>query len=111
MANVGEAGFAEYERRHQSRTTLVVAIPMLAEAASAGLLFWMQPQPIPWAVNAMGLALVVIIWLSTIFWQLPAHRALNEGFDSAVHQELVATNWVRTVAWTIRGVLVCWTWA
>lgn len=108
MANVGEDRFAEYERRHQSLTSIVVAVPMLTEAAVAGWLFWLQPKEIPWALNAGGLALVFAIWLSTIFWQMPAHRALDTGFDSGVHRKLVTTNWVRTFAWSLRGVLVCW---
>ncbi|MEM1030883.1 MAG: hypothetical protein AAGN82_11060 [Myxococcota bacterium] len=53
-----------------------------------------------------GLALVVIIWGSTALIQVPAHSALSGGFDEGAHARLVATNWIRTVAWFIRSGLV-----
>jgi hypothetical protein len=31
---------------------------------------------------------------------------LEQGFEAGAHGRLVATNWVRTGAWTARGVLV-----
>jgi hypothetical protein len=39
---------------------------------------------------------------------VPAHGRLAEGFDAGVHARLVATNWIRTMAWTLRGALVVW---
>jgi hypothetical protein len=36
--------------------------------------------------------------------QVPLHQKLSSGFDAAVHRRLVATNWWRTVGWTLRGV-------
>jgi len=43
--------------------------------------------------------------VSTGFWQVPAHRRLEGGFDVATHRRLVQTNWVRTVAWSARAVI------
>jgi hypothetical protein len=34
---------------------------------------------------------------------VPRHEALRHGFDAPVHAALVATNWVRTAAWTARS--------
>jgi len=33
------------------------------------------------------------------------HAKLALGFNGGVHRKLVATNWVRTVCWTVRGVV------
>jgi hypothetical protein len=33
---------------------------------------------------------------------------LQKGFHETVHRRLVRTNWVRTVAWSLRGLLVLW---
>ena len=108
MSQVGLERFSDYERHHQSRTTLVVAIPMLAEAFAAGALLWMRPEQIPLELNLVGAGLVAIIWVSTIIWQMPAHHSLAGGFDAKVHRKLVLTNWVRTVAWTLRAGICCW---
>jgi hypothetical protein len=34
------------------------------------------------------------------------HRRLERGFDADAHRRLVLGNWVRTVAWTARGVIL-----
>jgi hypothetical protein len=105
---VGRAGFAAYERRHTALTTYVVGPPMLVEAATAGLLFWFRPPGVPaWPLWA-GAVLLAGIWLSTALVQVPCHEALSREFDPAVHLRLVSTNWVRTAAWTLRGLLVLW---
>jgi hypothetical protein len=52
-----------------------------------------------------GLALVAAIWLSTAAIQVPCHAKLAAGFDAEVHARLVSSNWIRTVAWTARGLL------
>jgi hypothetical protein len=45
-------------------------------------------------------ALPVVVTLAA---SVPAHRDLGHGFDPAVHARLLATNWVRTLAWSAQG--------
>ena len=45
------------------------------------------------------------VHLSTITLQVPAHGRLEHGWDPVVANRLVRTNWIRTIGWTIRGVL------
>jgi len=33
---------------------------------------------------------------------------LSTGFDEKVHQALVTTNWIRTILWSLRSVLLTW---
>jgi len=96
---IGEVGFAEYERQHTRRTGYVLALPMLVEFATAAALAWRLGGGLAWS----GFGLLTVIWLSTWLWQVPAHRRLELGFDDGVFRRLVATNWVRTVAWSARG--------
>ena len=108
FAATGTEGFSAYERRHTSLTTWVVAPPMLVEAATAVLLIWLRPPGVlTWQLWA-GVILVAVIWLSTALLQVPCHQLLTNGFDAVVHQRLVSTNWIRTVAWSLRGLLVLW---
>ena len=99
--DVGKSGFASYERQHTRRTGQVLALPMLAELASAVILVWRMGSSLAWC----GLAVLIIIWVSTGLWQVPAHRQLEDGFDVATHRRLVTTNWVRTMAWSARAVI------
>lgn len=106
FARVGESSFTEYERSHTRLTTWVVAPPMLVEAATAVLLVWLRPSSVTDLQVGIGLALVATNWLSTALLQVPCHTTLTEGFNAAVIRRLVSTNWIRTSAWSLRGILV-----
>jgi hypothetical protein len=101
-------GFALYEQTHANRTGWVVTLPMCLELATAVWLVFMPSSTLPAWSRWLGLGLVAIVWASTALLQVPAHGRLSEGFDTAVHARLVATNWLRTFAWTARGALVLW---
>lgn len=108
FAHVGTEGFATYEAAHSSLITLVVGLPMLVELVTAGLLLLFRPRAIGMAETMVGVVLVVVIWVSTIFLQVPQHTILSFGFDASAHQFLVNSNWLRTIAWSVRGALVLW---
>ncbi|MFI4897723.1 MAG: hypothetical protein ACIARR_07845 [Phycisphaerales bacterium JB059] len=105
FAQVGPDVFARYERAHQRRTTLVVAPLMLTELACAlSLVFGPPPVAPAWAPPA-GLAMVALIWVSTATVQVPLHRRLEHGWSARAHRALVASNWGRTLLWTLRSIL------
>lgn len=106
FARVGINGYNAYQAAHQTLTTFVVMPPMLVEMATAWLLLAVRPPQIPlWAVW-LGILLVLVIWLATFFLSVPLHTVLAAGFDATAHQRLVASNWVRTIAWSLRGALL-----
>lgn len=103
--SVGAASFPAYQKRHIWLTNLVAGPLMLVELAAAVGLVAARPASISRVQAWLGLALVILVWLSTALLQLPRHFALTRGFDPAVHRALVATNWVRTLGWTARSAL------
>jgi hypothetical protein len=108
FAKVGSAEFARYEAEHATRTGWVVGPLMCLELATAALLLLprFRPDFVSSATTWSGAALVLVIWLSTAFLQVPLHNRLADGFDAGVVARLVHTNWIRTIAWTLRSVLV-----
>ena len=108
FATIPASDFPAYEAQHTQRTSWVVMLPMIVEALTAIALVAMPPRGIPPAVVGVGLAGVVVIWLSTALLQVPCHRRLAHGFSPAVHRRLVGTNWIRTVTWSLRSVLAIW---
>ena len=108
FSRVGPEKFSLYSEAHSRLTTYVVGPPMLAEAATALLLVFRRPEGVPLAAALAGLALVVVVWLSTALLQVPRHTTLRSGFDRRAWSGLVLSNWVRTVAWSARGGLVLW---
>ena len=105
MARVGWEGFARYEASHTWRTTWVVAPPMVVEAALAVVLALRPPVGVSAAAAWVACGLVAVIWLSTAFLLVPLHRRLAIGFDGDAHRRLVSLNWIRTLAWSSRGLL------
>ncbi len=105
---VGPSVFTAYSDAHSRLTTYVVGPPMLLELSTGVLLLVFRPANVPAAMPWVGLALIIVIWLSTAFLQVPRHEVLGAGFDAVTHRGLVVTNWIRTVAWTLRGILILW---
>ena len=103
---VGPKGFVAYSEAHSRRTGYVVGPPMLIEAATAVALLLYRPPEVPVALVWVGAILLAVVWTSTALLQVPRHRQFVSGFDDRAHRALVATNWVRTLAWTLRGILV-----
>ena len=108
FAKVGSEQFVGYQISHQSLTTLVVGPPMLVEIVTAAWLLWARPPAVDGWLAYAAFALLIVVWGSTMFIQVPCHEKLTSGFDAAVHSRLVVSNWIRTVGWTGRGLLVTW---
>lgn len=108
---VGAAGFGRYAARHGRLTTSVVAPLMLAEALTGLTLLFDRPPSFEWGQALFGFALIVVVWLSTVFIQVPQHGALARGFDRGTYKLLLVGNWLRTAAWTVRSLLLLYvTW-
>lgn len=105
FARVSVADFSAYHAAHLRATGYVVLPAMVVELATAVALVWHWPGD---RVYQVALALVFIIWVNTFAMAVPLHRRLTNGHDAAVIRRLVRVNWVRSIAWTARGVLLLW---
>lgn len=108
LAAVGEASFSAYETANVRLTPWVVGPPMVVEAVSGLFLLWRRPAGVRSLQAWLGVLLLLVIWISTDLAQVPLHRTLQRGFLPDAHALLVASNWVRTAAWTLRGGLAAW---
>ena len=91
---------------HQRRTGWVVGAPMALEGVSTLALLVMVPEGVAWFVPWLaGIPLAVALG-ATIFLSVPRHERMARQPDAQVGKELVSTNWVRTIAWTMRGCIV-----
>lgn len=100
--------FVAYHLRYTWWVSFVVVPGILLEIGVSAWLMIAQP------VNEITLSahgLLVVALLSTFALQVPLHNRLRQGFDRTTHFKLVRTNWIRTVAWTLRtGLLVAVIW-
>lgn len=104
--HVGDAGYETYQAEHMRRITWIVAPTMTAELVTAVWLVAAPPAGVPGWGAWTGFGLVAFIWGITGWIHVPLHTRLTNGFDAVAHRRLVRTNWIRTVAWALRAVLV-----
>ena len=105
---VGRGSFSDYEVEHQQRTTRVVMPLMLVELVTAVMLVFGGLTGAGRTAAWLGLALLVVIWSSTMLIQVPLHQKLTVGFDLHRARQLVGSNWIRTFAWSGRGLIALW---
>lgn len=108
-AKVGQREFRDYLTAHNGLILLPIVLPSIAAFISSLLLLWQRPVEIPswsvWLVNSLNAATL----LSTIFVQGKAHNALAlDGYSEILIRRVITTNWLRTAAWTINGLLLLW---
>ena len=91
---------------HQKRISRVVGPLMVAEAVTA--LIWLFDRPATMSGLSAWVAagLLGVGLLSTVLLQVPLHTRLAEHHDADAARQLIVSNWVRTTAWTARGVLL-----
>ena len=106
---VGSDAFPEYENRHMRRTGYVVGPAMGIELLTAIFLPFAVPSVglIP-IVTKFSVLLLVGIWLITILVQSRQHLRLAKTYDARVADQLVLGNWVRTILWSARSLLLAW---
>lgn len=90
---------------HQRRTGWVVMIPMTVEGVTTLLLLGMVPDGVAWFVPWLAGIPLAVALLATVVLSVPRHARMATHPDESVGKELVSTNWVRTVAWTVRGLV------
>lgn len=99
---VGESSFKNYHSLHVTRISYIVIPVMLVELGSASALLSSSKDFFIW----LNFFLLVFIWLSTFFVQVPIHNQLEAGIESETVKTLVNGNWIRTILWSLRAVLV-----
>ena len=106
LACIGGADFVRYQQAHVRRVTAVAWTMLLLELFTAmALPMFATPALVRWALAA-NLILLLVIWRSTWFVQVPLHKILEQGFHSDTHRRLVSTNWLRTICYSLRGALL-----
>ena len=88
---VDKTEFSKFEAFHTKRISILV-LPLMVSELILGLVH----------LNYLILGIIVLIWLSTFFIQVPCHEKLKFGFDKLTIERLIITNWIRTSLWTVK---------
>ena len=111
FAKVGTDSFVAYESDHVDRIGKLLLVPWTTEGLTLLALLWVafvagrRDLRLPTAIGGFAMAVVLLI---SGFWSAPAHGELLKGFDPDVHARLMNADFVRTIAWTVRGATAAW---
>lgn len=93
-------------RDHQRRISWLVGPLMAVEGLTALWLLVERPESMSAASAWLAAALLGVALSSTVAVQVPLHQRLALDHDPAAARRLIASNWVRTLAWSARGVVL-----
>ena len=105
---VPKEAWAAFHAAHTRRMGQVVLAPMVVELGLALGLAWAGRAALPSGAGWWSLALVLLIWAATFLISVPFHNRLAQGYDYIAIDGLIRTNWLRTLAWTVRTGLLGW---
>jgi hypothetical protein len=108
FGRVSREEWMAFHQAHTRRLGFVAAGPMVAELLLALALAWVGRAALPGGAGWWALALVGVVWAATFGVAVPFHRRLAQGFDYVAIDGLTRTNWLRTLAWTARILLLGW---
>ena len=99
-------GFVEYERAHLRRAAVLIGPLMLIEALSAIVLMGAATEGTLTKLAGANLILLILIWLSTFLFQVAQHQKLSVRFSNKILSLLIHSNWIRTILWTTKGIIM-----
>ena len=105
LATIGQDRASEIAQEHQRRTGWVVGAPMAIEGVTALWLLVQRPQHVNVLLPWLAAILLAVALASTLFLSVPLHEKMANSPTADIGARLVRTNWPRTVAWTLRGVV------
>ena len=100
---VEKKDFVNYHKSHVKRITPIVSSIMTLEACIAVLLLMIPTSDANKGLALINLLFLAGIWLSTALLQLPMHNKLNILNNSRTINQLIISNWSRTVLWSLKG--------
>ena len=78
---------------------------MAFEGLTTLALLAQQPAGVSWFLPWVGAILLAVALGCTVFLSVPLHAKMATHPDALVGAKLVATNWPRTFAWSLRAVV------
>lgn len=92
--------FSHFSHQHQRRISWIVLPCMLVELTSALWIVAFNSQQ--QTLGAVGLALLILIWLSTALVQSRQHLGLRDGYEAKRLDQLLRWNRPRLLLWWTR---------
>ena len=96
--------YTAFQKFHMNKISIIVIPIMLAELITGMMLFLDKSSKSPFLI--ISFVILVLIWLITGVFFTKVHNELIAGYQELVVNQLVAMNWIRTLLWTLRLLLL-----
>ena len=96
--------YTAFQKFHMNKISIIVIPIMLAELITGMMLFLDKSSRSPFLI--ISFVILVLIWLITGVFFSKAHNELMTGYQELVVNQLVVMNWIRTLLWTLRLLLL-----
>ena len=96
--------YTAFQKFHMNKISIIVIPIMLAELITGMMLFLDKSSKSPFLI--VSFVILVLIWLITGVFFSKAHNELMKGYQELVVNQLVVMNWIRTLLWTLRLLLL-----
>lgn len=94
------AAWPAFHAAHSRAMVLAVTGPWAVQGATLAVLLVHRPAGVPLALVLVAAALGLVTVGVTVASSVPLHGRL-QPYDEGLAGRLVATNWLRTAAWTV----------
>lgn len=95
--------FINFHKNYVSRITIIVFPIMVLELILGFILFW-NIKNISTILIATS---ILFIFISTLLIQVPLHQKVEKKYDRYLLIQLIKSNWIRTILWTIKCAVSC----
>jgi uncharacterized membrane protein len=96
--------YTAFQKFHMNKISIIVIPIMLAELITGIMLFLDKSSKSPFLI--ISIIILVLIWLITGVFFTKAHNELITGYQELVVNQLVVMNWIRTLLWTLKLLLL-----
>ena len=95
--------YTAFQKFHMNNISLIVVPVMILELATGVLLLAGNSKNI---LIIISFSLLILIWAITGIFFSGAHGKLITGYNVLVVDKLVSMNWIRTILWTLKMLLL-----
>ena len=99
---IGNSRYISFQKFHMERISYIVIPVMLVESISGFLLIYDELN----LILLISMVLLLSIWMLTAFFFASVHQKLVSGYQLEMVTRLVKINWIRTLLWTLRLLLL-----
>ncbi len=96
--------YSDFQNFHIKRISFIVIPVMLLELVSGLILIFLDNRHSTPSLISFGI--LILIWIITGLFFAKAHQDLIAGYDREIVKKIIKLNWIRTLLWSIRLILL-----